>query len=57
MSEQIDVTRECLDGLISARNDAKSIGATSFTYDGYDFWVSYANYLIEHCNNILEKNS
>lgn len=51
----VEVTREWLNGLISARNDAKSINATQFSYDGYDFLVTYANYLIEYLNNELEK--
>ena len=53
----MSITKEWLDGLISARNDAKSIGATQFSYDGYDFLVSYANYLIDYCKMMLEAES
>ena len=57
MNEEMSITKEWLDGLISARNDAKSIGATQFSYDGYDFLVSDANYLIDYCKMMLEAES
>lgn len=49
--------RAKLKRLKQACDDAAQAGADQFKFDGYDFIVSYARYLIEYLEGVLPKDS
>ena len=54
-TETLTFTKDRLARLKDEYAKAKEAGLEEFNFDGYDFLIGYAYYLIEHLENHFEK--